>query len=1502
MNNDENLRKISPSCNLCLFPLRLETRFFGTGADKQLRVRIIPDEILLDYQKKGVNPEEAEDGKRFWIQWYIASGSERREYEAWLNLCSKYPVARAAWICRCLKPPKFDDYKKGGKLFGHRPFPGISEIEAACERIYKNLGDLPIDEKGFIKQSNTDAFEDNVTHLCQEMLKDVYDICKSLRQTTVVDYLYDSVLEMANHLKRRLESISKIYDEHPELKSNVTFDQTKDLDYWSLNDLTNVINEFIRDYKIEFRQSLPDMMNEYLKRMDVKGNNCFFANYETREKKNLEIPEATFLPDFFVLFGEAVDGNKNVVKEYVAYSSTVDRNGIKFTIDPNKKSNYSVGKDGLSVDSSVQWMFDYDAAIKAGMAITVPVSSNVKGFNYIYVLGVKTSSSDDVEKLLNGHNYFGSSVQLVDPRMSSNIVDGEVPVDQEELEKRRRFEIEVNGKFILTNGESNDANLLAQRLKVDYARSVGRISNFESSREEKTKKAYEIMWKMVDPKYDPKVSSRNNFVGKLFIEHVRATGNVPSFKIGNMPYGILPVSDYSSLYKNMSAGYRKDLLGDLLILNEKWSNLSKSKVKTIFGTGVEAEKSYLRMVGQTPYSVSFVSRDELRSSLIVGNVPTLKVDGNRNLALLKGLFDDGLCASQAIANTDKLFDIKKSKLVKALMEKESSGEPMFSQEEAVNFATEFIDLFTYRLDAWFNAILDDIMASVNNSCSIGTYGWVFNLEEKSTSVSNADKDHFIVAPSIQHALSAAVLRSAYLKSQSNKKDSHVCVNLSSMRARQALRLIDGIRSGMSMSVVLGCDLERYLHDAALHGEKGVSVELDKFIYPLRQLFPQTVNVEAQDSRAEDHVMQVINGEALLETIINHDEWTWDCSVHEWLSKHRSDADMGWLRDEDLKMTEKETKVFYNIIERLMDSYDALNDLLLSEGVHRLVMGDQASFYAIGNFMANGEGGLPDPEILKTPSEHAVISHKIGLMLPQNDSAATKPLSIVEPGLDAWVESLIGGMDKICFYVKRQEKGEDVIEPYSLKYVNISASEYLYLSAYPATFKNYIETRWRLKTGNTTGDVAILECCEDATVSCSSSQLCLEDDSFRIQTIRNMLKNAHGMLPSDWISDIQEDTVDEALVNRTELVNRVQALLDKANKHLSLMTHWLYQTSIVDNVTGRMVFNGEFDDEKVSAAYQYLCDSIEFGLVSCFTGYNSGAFAGQFDRVLQFKERDHSVTIQEELFDMVLAARDDLQSKVDDFNEQLAFVEGDYTKATSSLLIEAVQKLCLKNIKIFPKFRLENDKLGINSFVTSKSFGNFNDKLNSDSFDQWQDEVAEVREGMRSISNLSMAQAALNKDAFSVSILQTSTKLDGNSFSGTPKLTLVGDDWLGLPVDDEGKLRDVDSLVLYNLDKNSFKSEQYNSGFIFDGWMEYIPYKKHNAGIVFHCDRPDAEAPQSVLLAYNPENGCWTHDRIKAILRMTYQMIKNRAVEPDFIYEDEELSRVFPLLGNKFGSM
>ena len=90
---------------------------------------------------------------------------------------------------------------------------------------------------------------------------------------------------------------------------------------------------------------------------------------------------------------------------------------------------------------------------------------------------------------------------------------------------------------------------------------------------------------------------------------------------------------------------------------------------------------------------------------------------------------------------------------------------------------------------------------------------------------------FLHAPSLNHAVTAAVLRSGYLANATPETPDALAVGLSSRRVRTALDVLEGMRNGQSLAALLGYQLERGLHDA--HG----LAEVDELILDLRKAFP-----------------------------------------------------------------------------------------------------------------------------------------------------------------------------------------------------------------------------------------------------------------------------------------------------------------------------------------------------------------------------------------------------------------------------------------------------------------------------------------------------------------------------------------------------------------------------------------------------------------------------------------------------------------------------------------
>lgn len=195
-----------------------------------------------------------------------------------------------------------------------------------------------------------------------------------------------------------------------------------------------------------------------------------------------------------------------------------------------------------------------------------------------------------------------------------------------------------------------------------------------------------------------------------------------------------------------------------------------------------------------------------------------------------------------------------------------------SDDELFDLVAECVDVRTYRLDACFTKMAHSMIRN-GADYILGAYGWVLDLkEDKAEPIS----DEYIIAPSITHAKTAAVLRSAYAKSQ--RGDSHkdvdnntLAINLSARRVRIAKRIIDGVKSGLAIGAILGADLERSIHEEML----------DVCILPLRKKFTllssrlntdgttsasSNLNTGNTKEDSKNYALAVINGTKLINAL------------------------------------------------------------------------------------------------------------------------------------------------------------------------------------------------------------------------------------------------------------------------------------------------------------------------------------------------------------------------------------------------------------------------------------------------------------------------------------------------------------------------------------------------------------------------------------------------------------------------------------------------------------
>ena len=98
-----------------------------------------------------------------------------------------------------------------------------------------------------------------------------------------------------------------------------------------------------------------------------------------------------------------------------------------------------------------------------------------------------------------------------------------------------------------------------------------------------------------------------------FVYDVSPSGVFPSFRIGDQPYGIVPVCDFKNL--KFRKGDPLYLVRNLMLfLADKWNDLAENVViseQNMYqskGSRMTTEERYLQAVGGTPYSTSFYER------------------------------------------------------------------------------------------------------------------------------------------------------------------------------------------------------------------------------------------------------------------------------------------------------------------------------------------------------------------------------------------------------------------------------------------------------------------------------------------------------------------------------------------------------------------------------------------------------------------------------------------------------------------------------------------------------------------------------------------------------------------------------------------------------------------------------------------------------------------------------------------------------------------------------
>ena len=209
---------------------------------------------------------------------------------------------------------------------------------------------------------------------------------------------------------------------------------------------------------------------------------------------------------------------------------------------------------GVNYDPGVLWTVDYTTAVNAGMAFSMPLSSTdwSAGIDRLIVIGVKSTIAPDdaataLRSLIDAHHYTRGIAfvpQGTPAHDSRDVPSGYPPPDPNGATS---FAVERGPSLATPDG---DGILWSRALGLaddTVAHIAGADRTEQASAAAMNRALFPATWGyFLETMMAPIVSMNTvDATYEYFATNVRARGHFPAFRIGNVPYGLLPVSSFS---------------------------------------------------------------------------------------------------------------------------------------------------------------------------------------------------------------------------------------------------------------------------------------------------------------------------------------------------------------------------------------------------------------------------------------------------------------------------------------------------------------------------------------------------------------------------------------------------------------------------------------------------------------------------------------------------------------------------------------------------------------------------------------------------------------------------------------------------------------------------------------------------------------------------------------------------------------------------------------------
>ncbi|RDH88968.1 MAG: hypothetical protein DIZ77_16730 [endosymbiont of Seepiophila jonesi] len=280
----------------------------------------------------------------------------------------------------------------------------------------------------------------------------------------------------------------------------------------------------------------------------------------TRDPKSRPAPRAHLLPEEWLVQATCSHPREQVYHEL----SGPTQGDLSLALGLGAGGNKVKLSDGLEVDEAIRWTFGFDRALEVGMAVSIELMEEdfASGFSRVIVTGVKRDSlsiqqsGQALDDLFEGHHYTrGCSFvsQGTPTNNTSHTRSGYPPADPHGEESRA---VELGPQWDGTDSDCDGAHF-ARALGLS-AETLRHIAGAGGGEQKNAREMATALWPatvgytmetMMSAEFDDREETLYDFdpltveaTRELFVNHVRGRGPLPAFRIGDVPYGVLPVS------------------------------------------------------------------------------------------------------------------------------------------------------------------------------------------------------------------------------------------------------------------------------------------------------------------------------------------------------------------------------------------------------------------------------------------------------------------------------------------------------------------------------------------------------------------------------------------------------------------------------------------------------------------------------------------------------------------------------------------------------------------------------------------------------------------------------------------------------------------------------------------------------------------------------------------------------------------------------------------------